>query len=99
MPGGEGDGTVCGMHPYPCPACGARADLTTGCSACHRPPDPEAARVTELNGTIAELTRQVERARLAYGEAVGVLNATIRERNELAQRVQARVRTGGPGPS
>jgi len=99
MPGRDGDGTVCGMHPYPCPACGARADLTTGCSACHRPPDPEAARVTELNGTIAELTRQVERARLAYGEAVGLLNATIRERNELAQRVQARVRMVAPVPS
>src|SRR6266516_7616658 len=76
------------MSDYPCPACGALANLTGGCSGCRRPPDPDAARVIELDRTIAELTAQARRARVAYGDAVGRLNAATLERNELAARAQ-----------
>jgi hypothetical protein len=89
------------MTAYPCPACGAPADLATGCSGCHRPPDPEAAEVTALNGTVNELAAEVEQARGRYAQAVARLNEVVRRRNELAARVLARVATpaGRPGPA
>src|SRR5256885_16658265 len=83
------------MTSYPCPSCGAPANLIDGCSGCHRPPDPEAAEVVMLDATIAALAGEVEHARVAYGEAIGRLNAAVGRRNELALRVQAR---GGGGP-
>src|SRR5215470_4764218 len=82
-----------GMTSYPCPACGAPADLDTGCTGCHRPPDPRAAEVTELNGVIGTLSAEVEQAHRAYGDAVARLNAVIARRDHLAREVMARVAT------
>src|SRR2546421_5986127 len=75
---------------YPCPACGAAADLTDGCPDCHRPPDPDAAEVVALAARIPELTRQVAAARVAYGEASQRLSEAVNRHNELAQRIQDR---------
>src|SRR2546423_152103 len=77
------------VHTYPCPACGATADLASGCPSCHRPPDPAAAQVTALDATIRELAGQVDAARRAYQEAVGRFNAVVYRRNDLAARVVA----------
>ncbi|MEO3771961.1 hypothetical protein [Micromonospora sp. B9E7] len=74
---------------YPCPACGAPADLTTGCTGCLRAPDPTAAEVVSLGREIARLEPEVERARLAYTELAGRLSALSRRRAELAAVVRA----------
>lgn len=86
-----GRAILAGMTPYPCPACGAPVDPETGCTGCHRPPDPEAAEVTELNFTIGTLSAEVERAGRAYQDAVARLNLVVARRDELARRVLARV--------
>jgi hypothetical protein len=75
---------------YPCPACHAPATLATGCSGCGRGPDPEAAEVIRLGGTIEQLTTEVERARQEYAGAAERLRAAQWQRNELAARVAAR---------
>ncbi|MFJ6954810.1 SUI1 family translation initiation factor, partial [Micromonospora aurantiaca (nom. illeg.)] len=49
---------------YPCPGCGAPADLVAGCRACGRPPYPPAAEVVRLDREITELVPRVEAARL-----------------------------------
>lgn len=74
---------------YPCPACGAPADLSTGCTGCRRPPDPIAAEVVRLGREVAELEPAVERARRAYTELAGRLSAVSRRRAELAGVVRA----------
>ncbi|MEU8420367.1 hypothetical protein AB0C15_05785 [Micromonospora sp. NPDC048835] len=74
---------------YPCPACGAPADLSAGCSGCRRAPDPIAAEVVRLSREAAELTPKVEQARLAYTELAGRLTAVSRRRAELAAVVRA----------
>ncbi|WP_433649213.1 SCO7613 C-terminal domain-containing membrane protein [Micromonospora zamorensis] len=74
---------------YPCPACGAPADLTVGCTGCSRAPDPTAAEVVRLSREIAQLEPQVERARHAYTELAGRLSALSRRRAELAAVVRA----------
>ncbi|MFE9189426.1 SCO7613 C-terminal domain-containing membrane protein [Micromonospora sp. NPDC007208] len=74
---------------YPCPACGAPADLSAGCSGCRRAPDPIAAEVVRLSREAAELEPQVERARRAYTELAGRLSAVSRRRAELAAVVRA----------
>ncbi|MFI7659481.1 SCO7613 C-terminal domain-containing membrane protein [Micromonospora parva] len=74
---------------YPCPACGAPADLSAGCSGCRRAPDPTAAEVVRLSREVAELEPQVERARRAYTELAGRLTAVSRRRAELAAVVRA----------
>ncbi|MEK8109483.1 hypothetical protein NKG94_42800 [Micromonospora sp. M12] len=74
---------------YPCPACGAPADLSTGCTGCRRPPDPIAAEVVRLGREVAELEPAVERARRAYTELAGRLSAVSRRRAELAAVVRA----------
>ncbi|MFJ5600418.1 SCO7613 C-terminal domain-containing membrane protein [Micromonospora parva] len=74
---------------YPCPACGAPADLSAGCSGCRRAPDPIAAEVVRLSREVAELEPQVERARRAYTELAGRLTAVSRRRAELAAVVRA----------
>ena len=48
---------------YPCPGCGAPADLASGCPGCGRPPYPPAAEVVRLDREIAALAPEVERAR------------------------------------
>ncbi len=86
MTGPDGGDTAA----YPCPACRAAADLRTGCTACGRPPDPEAAEVVALDRVIAGLRADVEAARLALADRTGRLNATVSQRNGLARRVVAR---------
>ncbi|MBF9134571.1 hypothetical protein I0C86_37430, partial [Plantactinospora sp. S1510] len=51
---------------YPCPVCGAGADLATGCRGCGRTPDPVAAEVIRLDAEIVALVPRVEQARQAY---------------------------------
>ncbi|MFJ6165551.1 SCO7613 C-terminal domain-containing membrane protein [Micromonospora orduensis] len=76
---------------YPCPACGAPADLSAGCAGCRRPPDPVAAEVVRLSREVAQLEPRVEQARLTYTELAGRLAATSRRRAELAAVVRAGV--------
>ncbi|MFI6782793.1 SCO7613 C-terminal domain-containing membrane protein [Micromonospora sp. NPDC050276] len=74
---------------YPCPACGAPADLSAGCTGCRRAPDPIAAEVVRLSREVAELEPEVERARHTYTELAGRLAAASRRRAELAAVVRA----------
>ncbi|MBQ1071805.1 hypothetical protein KBX06_01275 [Micromonospora sp. C31] len=74
---------------YPCPACGAPADLGSGCSGCGRPPYPAAAEVVRLDREIVALGGEVERARAAYQGLVDRLGATRRRRAALAAAVRA----------
>ncbi|MEU7586158.1 hypothetical protein AB0A95_07645 [Micromonospora sp. NPDC049230] len=74
---------------YPCPACGAPADLSAGCTGCRRAPDPVAAEVVRLGREVAQLEPEVERARRAYAELAGRLSAASRRRAELAAVVRA----------
>ncbi|MET7705284.1 hypothetical protein [Micromonospora sp. NPDC005413] len=74
---------------YPCPACGAPADLSTGCTGCRRAPDPIAAEVVRLGREVAQLEPEVERARRTYTELAGRLSAMSRRRAELAAVVRA----------
>ncbi|MCX5120657.1 hypothetical protein OG992_26080 [Micromonospora sp. NBC_00362] len=76
---------------YPCPACGAPADLSAGCSGCRRAPDPIAAEVVRLSREVAELEPQVERARRAYAELAGRLSTVSGRRAKLAAVVRAGV--------
>ncbi|NYF55000.1 SCO7613 C-terminal domain-containing membrane protein [Micromonospora purpureochromogenes] len=87
---------------YPCPGCGAPADLVRGCSGCGRPPYPPAAEVIRLDGEIRALGREVERAREAYQGLADRLLAAQRRRAELAARVRAEIARpvpAGPLPS
>ncbi|MEU5905938.1 hypothetical protein ABZ780_16355 [Micromonospora sp. NPDC047467] len=82
---------------YPCPACGASADLKAGCTGCRRPPDPVAAEVVRLGREVARLEPEVERARRTYTELAGQLTAASRRRAELAAVVRAaRMVASGP---
>ncbi|WP_410811724.1 SCO7613 C-terminal domain-containing membrane protein [Micromonospora sp. 067-2] len=74
---------------YPCPACGAPADLSTGCAGCGRPPDEVAAEVVRLGREVARLAPEVERARRTYVELAGRLTASSQRRAELAALVRA----------
>ncbi|MFC0532689.1 SCO7613 C-terminal domain-containing membrane protein [Phytohabitans kaempferiae] len=82
---------------YPCPACGAPADLDTGCRACGRAPDPQAAEVVRLNAELAALAPKVEEARRAFAALAARFGETQRRRDDLAVRVrQAVFATRGP---
>ncbi|MFE9205785.1 SCO7613 C-terminal domain-containing membrane protein [Micromonospora sp. NPDC007230] len=86
---------------YPCPGCGAPADLASGCPGCGRPPYPPAAEVVRLDREIAALTPQVERARVAYQELATRLGAARQHRAELAARIRREIpapRPVGPLP-
>ncbi|MEW2375334.1 hypothetical protein AB0883_04400 [Micromonospora sp. NPDC047812] len=74
---------------YPCPACGAPADLGSGCSGCGRPPYPAAAEVVRLDREIVALGGEVERARAAYQGLADRLGAARRRRAALAAAVRA----------
>ncbi|MFC0031387.1 SCO7613 C-terminal domain-containing membrane protein [Micromonospora chaiyaphumensis] len=76
---------------YPCPGCGAPADLASGCSGCGRPPYPPAAEVVRLDGEIAGLTPRVEAARVAYQELAGRLSTARQRRAELAARIRLEI--------
>ncbi|SCG73543.1 SCO7613 C-terminal domain-containing membrane protein [Micromonospora humi] len=76
---------------YPCPGCGAPADLAVGCRACGRPPCPPAAEVVRLDREIAALTPRVDAARLAYQELAGRLSTVRQRRAALAARIRAEI--------
>ncbi|MEV4658494.1 hypothetical protein [Micromonospora sp. NPDC049301] len=84
---------------YPCPACGAPADLSAGCAGCRRPPDPIAAEVVRLGREVARLGPEVERARRTYAELAARLAATSRRQAELAAIVRAGVAAPFTGPA
>ncbi|MEU4479939.1 hypothetical protein AB0F68_18060 [Micromonospora sp. NPDC023966] len=76
---------------YPCPGCGAPADLASGCPGCGRPPYPPAAEVVGLDREIAGLTPRVEAARVAYQELAGRLSTARQRRAELAARIRLEI--------
>ncbi|MEV6694219.1 hypothetical protein AB0M35_22370 [Micromonospora sp. NPDC051196] len=82
------------MNGYPCPACGASANLTSGCPGCGRPPYPAAAEVIRLDQEILRLGAETQRARAAYEGLTGRLVAAQQRRAELA----AAIRTEFPTP-
>ncbi|MEU1810109.1 SCO7613 C-terminal domain-containing membrane protein [Micromonospora aurantiaca (nom. illeg.)] len=86
---------------YPCPGCGAPADLVAGCRACGRPPYPPAAEVVRLDREITELVPRVEAARLAYQDLSGRLVTARQRRAALAARIRQEIpapRAAGPAP-
>ena len=87
------------MTTYPCPVCGAPADLTAGCGGCGRAPDPGAAEVVRLNAELAALAPRMREALDAYNALAGEFYTTRRRRDELAVRVRrgvAHARAGAP---
>ncbi|MFG1940250.1 SCO7613 C-terminal domain-containing membrane protein [Micromonospora tulbaghiae] len=86
---------------YPCPGCGAPADLVAGCRTCGRPPYPPAAEVVRLDREITELAPRVEAARLAYQDLSGRLVTARQRRAALATRIRQEIpapRAAGPAP-
>ncbi|MEV6516522.1 hypothetical protein AB0M37_12080 [Micromonospora chalcea] len=81
---------------YPCPGCGAPADLTAGCRGCGRPPYPPAAEVIRLDREITELVPRVEAARLAYHDLSGRLSTARQRRSALAARIRQEIPVPGP---
>ena len=75
---------------YPCPACGASANLVTGCSGCGLRPYPPAAEVVRLDRQIGVLDREVEQARQTYQGLLTRLDETRRRRADLAAGIRAR---------
>ncbi|SCE90163.1 hypothetical protein GA0070216_10330 [Micromonospora matsumotoense] len=76
---------------YPCPRCGAPAELTRGCVGCGLGPYPPAAQVVRLDREIVSLGREVERAREAYQGLGTRLLAAQRQRAELAARIRREI--------
>ncbi|MCZ7427517.1 hypothetical protein O7607_17410 [Micromonospora sp. WMMA1949] len=76
---------------YPCPGCGAPADLVAGCRGCGRPPYPPAAEVVRLDREITELVPRVEAARLAYQDLSGRLGTARQRRAALAARIRQEI--------
>ncbi|MGW5672122.1 SCO7613 C-terminal domain-containing membrane protein, partial [Micromonospora sp. NPDC003776] len=76
---------------YPCPGCGAPADLVAGCRGCGHPPYPPAAEVIRLDREIATLTPQVEQARVAYQELSVRLGSARVRRAELSARIRREI--------
>ncbi|WP_432955415.1 SCO7613 C-terminal domain-containing membrane protein [Micromonospora haikouensis] len=84
---------------YPCPACGAPADLSVGCRRCGRAPDPTAAEVIRLDREIVVLSGRAEQARRAYLELVEAVRSAQARRADLAARVRAATPVGAPRPA
>ncbi|GAB3970008.1 hypothetical protein [Plantactinospora veratri] len=84
---------------YPCPVCGAGANLATGCPGCGRAPDPAAAEVTRLGAEIAALGGRVEQARQAYLGLDAALWQLRRRRDALAAQVRAAAAASVRGPA
>ncbi|MFY1690108.1 SCO7613 C-terminal domain-containing membrane protein [Plantactinospora sp. WMMB782] len=84
---------------YPCPVCGAGADLATGCPGCGRGPDPAAAEVVRLGAEIAALAGRVEQARRAYLGLDATLWQLRRRRDALAEQVRAAAAAAVQGPA
>ncbi|MGS2613616.1 hypothetical protein ACVCAH_03650 [Micromonospora sp. LZ34] len=83
---------------YPCPACGAPADLGSGCSGCGRPPYPPAAEVTRLDRDIVALGAEAERARQTYQGLVDRLATARQRRDRLAVAIRAEFPPPGARP-
>jgi len=81
------------VRAYPCPVCGAEADLATGCPGCGRGPDPVAAEVVRLNAELGALSVELVRAREAYRSVEVALWRTRRRRDLLAGQVRAAAAT------
>ncbi|RQW92543.1 hypothetical protein DKL51_18835, partial [Micromonospora globispora] len=81
---------------YPCPACGASANLVTGCSGCGLGPYPPAAEVVRLDRQIGVLDREVEQARQTYQGLLRRLDETRQRRAELAAGTRARFPAPAP---
>jgi hypothetical protein len=79
-----------GARSYPCPVCGAVADVVNGCAACGQPPDPQAAEVIRLDGLITALRPEIEAAGRTYADLQHRLTTLVAQRNALAARVSAR---------
>ncbi|MFC8847467.1 MULTISPECIES: SCO7613 C-terminal domain-containing membrane protein [unclassified Micromonospora] len=84
---------------YPCPACGAPADLSVGCRRCGRAPDPAAAEVIRLDREIVLLAGRAEQARRAYLELAEAVRSAQARRADLAVRVRAATPVGAPHPA
>ncbi|NBE80542.1 SCO7613 C-terminal domain-containing membrane protein [Micromonospora rubida] len=84
---------------YPCPGCGAPADLRVGCRRCGRAPDPAAAEVIRLDREIVLLAGRVEQARRAYHELAGAVRSAQARRAKLAALVRAVTPAGAPRPA
>ncbi|WP_431974120.1 SCO7613 C-terminal domain-containing membrane protein [Micromonospora haikouensis] len=84
---------------YPCPACGAPADLSVGCRRCGRAPDPTAAEVIRLDREIVVLSGRAEQARRAHLELVEAVRSAQARRADLAARVRAATPVGAPRPA
>ncbi|MET7967765.1 hypothetical protein [Micromonospora sp. NPDC005305] len=84
---------------YPCPGCGAPADLASGCPGCGRPPYPPAAEVVRLDREIAGLAPRVEAARAAYQELSGRLSTARQQRADLAARIRLEIPAPRPAPA
>ncbi|WP_200206782.1 SCO7613 C-terminal domain-containing membrane protein [Micromonospora coerulea] len=83
---------------YPCPGCGAPADLGSGCPGCGRPPYPPAAEVVRLDREIAALVPEVERARETYQDLLDRLGSVRQRRTELAARIRREIPPPRPVP-
>ncbi|WP_406041292.1 hypothetical protein OG799_33975 [Micromonospora sp. NBC_00898] len=83
---------------YPCPGCGAPADLASGCSGCGRPPYPPAAEVVRLDREITALAPEVERARVTYQDLLARLVTARQRRTELAARIRLEIPPPRPRP-
>ncbi|SCL39512.1 hypothetical protein GA0070624_6593 [Micromonospora rhizosphaerae] len=87
---------------YPCPGCGAPADLASGCPGCGRPPYPPAAEVVRLDQEIVSLGAELERARRRYQDLLDRLQVTRQRRAELVVLIRAEIPAPGsvpPAPS
>ncbi|WP_204290470.1 SCO7613 C-terminal domain-containing membrane protein [Micromonospora gifhornensis] len=87
------------MTGYPCPACGASANLASGCSGCGRPPYPAAAEVIQLDREIVELGAATRQARATYEGLAGRLLTAQRRRAELAAAIRTEFPTPAPPAS
>ncbi|MGX6606421.1 SCO7613 C-terminal domain-containing membrane protein [Micromonosporaceae bacterium Da 78-11] len=83
---------------YPCPNCSSPATLPSGCPACGRGPDPDAAEVVRLDAEIAGLNVELARARQAVREIPPRIEGAWLRRNAAATRVRAGRSTPVPAP-
>jgi hypothetical protein len=76
---------------YPCPYCLIPASPATGCPACGRAPDPDAAEVARTDAEIGELTAELTAARARVADVEARLGQAWTRRHAAAARVRAAV--------